>query len=159
MRRAVIASLLCVLPWILTPTPAITGEVDWLELLQSDVRAEKVTVLTEAMQLSEPESEIFWSLYRQYEQEHVKIDDQRVALLKFYTRNYSAMTDDKAKEIADRWFELQEDKLKLKKRYFKKVERRLSAGIAARFIQVEHQLGLLIDLQITMQLPLVKPLD
>jgi hypothetical protein len=132
--------------------------VDWLELLRSDVRAEKVALLTEAMKLSDADGQIFWPIYREYQKEFAGIEDQRIALLKDYTRSFSVMDDDKAKDIADQWFRLQEDKMKLKKKYFKKVEKAMSTIMAARFVQIEHQLGLLIDLQITAQLPLIRPL-
>jgi len=51
---------------------------------------------------------------------------------------------------------LEKKRTKLKKKYFKRFERALSATIAAKFIQVENQINLLIDLQIASELPLIK---
>jgi hypothetical protein len=53
-------------------------------------------------------------------------------------------------------FALEKRRTKLKKKYFKKVEKALSATIAAKFIQVESQINLLADLQIASELPLIK---
>ena len=61
------------------------------------------------------------------------------------------------KEIARRWFKLQEDHLNLKKKDYRRMEKELSASIAARFIQVEQQIGLLVDLGMLEETPLVNP--
>ena len=61
------------------------------------------------------------------------------------------------KEIARRWFKLQEDHLNLKKKHYQRMEKELSASIAARFIQAEHQIGLLVDLGMLKETPLVNP--
>ena len=53
-------------------------------------------------------------------------------------------------------FALEKRRTKLKKKYFKKFEKALSAITAAKFIQVENQINLLIDLQIASDLPLIK---
>jgi hypothetical protein len=51
---------------------------------------------------------------------------------------------------------LEKRRTKLKKKYFKKFEKALSAVVAAKFVQVENQINLLIDLQIASELPLIK---
>ena len=40
-----------------------------LETLRSDVNGYKVRVLNQALQLTGPEAEKFWPVYRQYEQD------------------------------------------------------------------------------------------
>lgn len=129
---------------------------DYLELLRSDLKAEKTALLTAAMAFTEQEGAIFWPIYREYELELAKIGDARIANIKDYATNYATMTDVKAKELTDNAFKLEEDRLKLQKTYYKKVEKALSATSAARFMQVERQIGLLIDLQIASELPLIK---
>ena len=54
---------------------------------------------------------------------------------------------------------MQDDKLKLRKSYFKKIEKALSTGVAARFIQVDHQLGLFVDLEIAADMPLIEVVE
>ena len=62
-----------------------------------------------------------------------------------------------AKRLVGAWFQLQEDHLKLKKKYFGRVEKTLSTTIAARFIQVEHQIQLVAELGLASETPLVTP--
>ncbi len=54
------------------------------ELLRSDVRFQKVAIITEIMQFTEDEDAKFWPIYREYEAALAKINDDRLALIKEY---------------------------------------------------------------------------
>jgi hypothetical protein len=158
MRFAQIIRLpaaLAVLGLLLT-APAAYAQEEYIELLRSDIKTQKVAIMTEAMQLSDEEGSIFWPIYREYDLELSKLGDQRIALIKDYAANYESMTEEKAKELMDRAFKLGEDRLKLDKKYYDMVRKELGAIQAARFAQVENQIGLLIDVQIASEMPLVK---
>jgi hypothetical protein len=132
------------------------GVETYVELLKSDLRTVKVAIITEAMGLTDEESSAFWPIHREYEVELSEIIDDRIELIKDYIQNYDNLTDEKAREIAKRVFALEKRRTKLKKKYFKKVEKALSAIIAAKFIQIESQINLVADLQIASELPLIK---
>lgn len=136
-----------------------SAQDEWLELLRSDIKSEKVALLTAAMQFTQEEAEVFWPIYREYDLELSKLGDARIALIKEYAANYDNLTNEKAKEIAERSMNLEEQRLKLRRSYYKKVEKALNSVEAARFMQVERQIGLLIDLQIASEMPLVKKLQ
>ena len=132
------------------------GVETYVELLKSDIRTKKVAIITASMGLTDEESSAFWPIHRAYEVELSKMIDDRIELIKDYIQYYDALTDEKASELAKRVFALEKRRTKLKKKYFKKVEKALSATIAAKFIQVESQINLLADLQIESELPLIK---
>jgi hypothetical protein len=140
---------------LMLAAPAAYGQEDYIELMRSDIKTQKVAIITDAMQLSDEDGAIFWPIYREYDLELSKIGDQRIALIKDYAKNFESMTDEKAKELMERAFKIDEARLKLDKKYYKRVEKELGAIKAARFSQVENQIGLLIDLQIASELPLV----
>jgi hypothetical protein len=79
-----------------------------------------------------------------------------LAIIKDYAENFEAMTNEKAKELMDRSIKNNENVLKLKKKFFKEFQKVLPAIKAARFMQVENQIGLLVDLQIASELPLIE---
>ncbi|MHC4269010.1 MAG: hypothetical protein ACYSTS_11145 [Planctomycetota bacterium] len=133
-----------------------SGVDAYIQLLRSDARTQKATVIADAMQFTDKESSAFWPVYREYELELSKIIDDRIELIKDYAKNYDKLTDEKSRELARKVFAMEKRRTKLKKKYFKKISRALSATIAAKFIQVENQINLLIDLQIASQLPLIK---
>jgi hypothetical protein len=149
--------LLVIVALFLVNTVSYGGDVEaYIELLKSDLRTQKVAVITESMRFTDEGSAAFWPIHREYELELSKIIDDRIELIKDYAQNYDNLTNEKAKEIAGKVFDLEKRRTKLKKKYFKKFEKALSAVVAAKFVQVENQINLLIDLQIASELPLIK---
>jgi hypothetical protein len=128
----------------------------YAELLRSDVRAQKVAIITELMNFTEAEDAAFWPIYREYDLEMAKLGDERVALIAEYASNYSTLTDAIAEKLASKALDLEARRQALKSKYFDRVKTALSPRTALRFLQVEHQLLLLIDLQISAALPIVK---
>jgi hypothetical protein len=128
----------------------------YIELLRSDVKTEKKALITEVMQFSEEDASKFWPIYKEYEFELDKLGDKRIAFIKEYAENYQKMTDVKADEIMQSAFNYQEERLDLKKDLYKSLKEKLSPSQAAKFIQLEHQIQLLIDLQINSELPLLE---
>ena len=132
------------------------GQEQFIELMRSDLRADKVAILTASMELSDEESMTFWPIYREYELELAKLGDRRIAILREYGKSYETMTDENAKRLVNAWFKLQEDHTKLAKKYNGRFEKALSSTTAARFVQVEHQIQLLVEISLASEVPLVK---
>lgn len=137
------------------PALAATPE-KYLEMLRSDVRATKVEILTEALDLSNKDADAFWPIYRAYDAELATIGDRRVVLIKKFAATYGTTTEEAAAAFAKEWFGIQDDRMALRKKYYGKVAKATSNIIAARFIQVENLVGMLIDIQIAAELPLVQ---
>ena len=129
---------------------------EYMQLLRSDVKTQRVGIITEVMQLQGEEADKFWEVYREYEYEGSKIGDQRVALIKDYAAAYETMTDEKAEELMGRAFDIDQQRLALSKKYYKQFEKAVGPITAAKFMQVDNQLNLLVDLQISQALPLVQ---
>lgn len=143
---------------------AQTGEPDnrtlnlsaYAELLRSDVRAQKVAIITEVMGFTEAEDAAFWPIYREYDVEMSKLGDERVAMISEYARHYSEMTDELADELALKALDLEGRRAAAKRKCYERVKAALSPRTATRFLQVEQQLQLLIDLQIAASLPVAR---
>ena len=131
----------------------------YIELLRSDIRTEKIAIVTDVMQLSGEQSEQFWKVYKEYDHEMSKVNDLRIALIKDYAEHYEKMTDEKALEIIAKSSEFQDKRMDLRKKYFQEFLEVLPATKAARFMQLDHQISLLIDLQIAAELPLIPTED
>lgn len=153
-RSFAVAALALVLATAALPSPAAAQE-EWIELLRTDFKTQKVAILTEAMEFTPQQAEIFWPIYREYDLALSKIGDARVALIKDYAASYEQMTEPKAKELAERSFKIEEDTAKLRRDYYKKIEKAINSSTAARFVMVERQIGMLVDLQIASDLPLI----
>jgi hypothetical protein len=128
----------------------------YAELLRSDVRAQKVAIITEVMGFTEAEDKAFWPIYREYDVEMAKLGDERVAMIDEYVRLYSKLTDADADRLAGKAIELEGQRQAAKAKFYQRVKAALSPKTALRVLQVEHQLLLITDLQISAALPIAQ---
>jgi len=128
----------------------------YAELLRSDVRAQKVAIITEMMNFTEAEDAAFWPIYREYDLDMARLGEERVAMIAEYASDYSNLTDAIAEKLAGKALDLEARRQALKAKFFDRLKTALSPRTALRALQVEHQLLLLIDLQISAALPIVK---
>jgi hypothetical protein len=130
-----------------------------IEVARADLRADKVTIITEAMKFTPEESSAFWPIYKKYENDLSQLNDRRIRLIQSYADKFSTLTDADAKTMTNEAFDLESRRVDLKKRYFREFNEKLPASTVAKFFQLEHRLDLLIDLKIASELPslLIKP--
>jgi len=128
----------------------------YIDLIKTDVKGEKADIVAAMMQLTPQEAELFWPIYQSYNAQVGKLGEQRVALIKEYSDNYDSMTDDRADALVEKSFALVADRNALLKNSYEQVKGKMGATTAARFLQVEHQLLMIMDLQADAQLPAVR---
>jgi hypothetical protein len=127
-----------------------------IQMLRADIRSDKTKIMADQMQLSDSEGKAFWPIYNDYDHELSKLNDERVALLKDYANSYDTLTDQQVQSLADRSFALQKKRIDLRQKYFKKVSKAVSPKSAARFIQVEDRVDMLLNLQLAANMPMVR---
>jgi hypothetical protein len=138
--------------------PATAQELnlqEYIKLLRHNVRSEKTQLMGAVMQLDSEEAAKFWPIYRDYDAELTKLNDLRVANIEEYSKSYNDMTDEKADQLVRSAIQYQQQRDELLGKYYGQVRDALGGITAARFLQVEHQLLLIIDLQIASRLPVV----
>ena len=128
----------------------------YVELLHVDVRTKKTAIFTEIMQFNDQQAAKFWPIYNEYDTELQKLNDQKLAGIQEYAKNFGNMTDEKADELAMLALELENKRNDLKKTYYEKIRGQLGGIVAARFLQIENQLLMVIVLQIAASLPIVE---
>ena len=134
-----------------------TGNVhDEIELTRQEVRANRQDIIRRLLDLTEQQSQAFWPIYREYDLEMAKVGDERVAMIGEYAANYSKLTDAVAEKLAAKAIELESRRQAVKAKCYERLKTVMSPRTALRFLQVEHQLQLVIDLQIAASLPIVK---
>jgi hypothetical protein len=128
---------------------------EYVELMRTNVRDQKAEIMGAVMQLDIDDAAKFWPIYSEYDAELTKVNNLRVENIKDYAENYSQMTDEKADELIKSALNYQMQRAELLAKYYDRMKQALGAITAARFLQVEHQLLLIIDLQIASSLPIV----
>ncbi len=159
MKSKIVALLLLVASFAYGQEQQPAASIDaasFIELLRSDVKAKKVELITQGMALPEEYAAPFWPVYRKYQFDLDKLNDELLQLLRDYASNYESMTSKKATELVQKSFELQEKKLKLRQTYFDEFNKILPPKFAAKYSQLDNRINLLLDLQLASRVPLVK---
>jgi len=128
----------------------------YIEVLKSEIKTDKKAIITETMQFTEQQSAAFWPVYNEFEYELEKLSGKRIANIKDFAANYDSLTDKKADELIKTSFSFQNDRLSLNEKYYKKFAEVLTPIVAAKYMQLENQIQLILDLSIAANLPLAK---
>jgi len=159
MKSLFIVCLVAASLFAIAPPASAQNVDDLIELLRHDINTEATALMTVALDLDSAQSEIFWPIWREYNLERSKTGDAQLALLKEYADHQLTMDDEKAKYYSEQAFKIEESRLKLRKKYWKKVNKEIGGIIAARFVQVDRQLSNLMQVQISSQVPLVQAMS
>ena len=128
----------------------------YLELLRSDVRAKRRTIIAKTVSFTDEQGKKFWPLYGLYEAEQGRIDDARVGVIRDFHKRWETLTDAQAADLARRVFANDQNRLALRRKFFQQIAKQVNPTTAARVLQLEHQMDLAVDTQIAAELPLIK---
>ena len=128
----------------------------YIELLRTDLNAQKRQIISETMQLDDKQARIFWPIYNDYEADLDKLGDEKLAIVQEYATNFLTMTNEKADELAQRVMALDDQRMALRRKYYDLMKKSLPAVLVVRFFQVENQIQLLVDLKIASNLPIIE---
>ena len=128
-----------------------------IKLFRKDLRSLRKQIIATNMDLSDKEAEQFWPLFERYTQELVAKQDRKYGLLKEYAGNYTTMTDEQAEKYVLGRADVDEAILQVRLKYFPLFRKVLSGKSNALFFQLDWRLGLIMDLQLASQTPLIEP--
>jgi hypothetical protein len=126
-----------------------------IEMLRKDLRAQRKEITAQNMALTADEATKFWPIFDQYRQEAVKPNDERWALIKDYAANYNTMTDPQAQDYIKRSTAVDQQLLGLRMKYVPMFEKVISPKKTALWYQIDRRIDLLINLQLSAQIPMV----
>ena len=139
------------------PSDVVSGDIlDEIALTRAAIQTRRQAIVTAAMDLTAPQSEVFWPLYRDYRTDMAKVDDRLVDLIIVYAGNYNSMTDDTAAKLLNDYLDIERARLDVKDRYVPRFMSVLPAGKVARFFQVDNRLDKKIQAEIAAEIPLTR---
>jgi hypothetical protein len=124
--------------------------------LLKDIRSMKKQLVAANLSLTDAEAAKFWPVYDQYTGDLGRINDTRAALIKEYVDNYGTLTDDQADTLIRRWLDADTSAAQLRQKYVPIVRKVLPGKKAATFFQLDRRISIMIDVQVTSQIPLVQ---
>jgi hypothetical protein len=133
-----------------------SGSVDaYIDALKSDLRNSTRKIIEVNMQLTGKEAALFWPIYDRYDYDMGKVNFERASIYDFYADNYKTMSDEQAKDIVRRMYQVERWKLSLDEKYSREMAKVLPMRTVLRFLQIERQVDRLVSLKIMAETPLV----
>ncbi len=127
-----------------------------IELMRKDIRSIRKQLVAANLKLTDTEATKFWPVYDQYIAELVKINNTKYDLLKEYFNSYGQLTDDQADSMTTRLSKLDVSVAELRQKYQPIFRAAVPAKVAASFFQLDRRIAMMIDLQLSSQIPLVQ---
>ena len=129
-----------------------------IQLFRKDVRSLKKQIIAANLDLTDTETQRFWPVYDRYASELKAITDKKYQLLLDYARDYVGMSSEQAeKSHREGRAAVEQSVMQLRLKYFPILSRAVSGKTTALFFQIDWRLGLIIDLQLASQTPLIEP--
>jgi hypothetical protein len=128
-----------------------------IQMLRTNLRAQRKQVVAANMQLTPDEAEKFWPIYDQYVSELVTNNNLKYDLIKQYVQQQGNLTDAQADTAVKQWIQVDQSVAQLRLKYVPLFRKVLSAKSTAKFYQVDRRIQLMIDLQLASALPVIEP--
>ena len=128
-------------------------------LLLKDIRSIKKQIIAANLTLPDAEATKFWPVYEQYSAEFGKVNEARAAVVKEYSDEYGTETDEQADSLVRRWLDVDIAAAQLRQKYVPIFRKVLPGKKAATFFQLDRRISMMIDVQLTSQLPLMQSQD
>jgi hypothetical protein len=129
-----------------------------LNLTREVIEVRRKAIIALNLGLTDSESNAFWPVYDEYWAERKRLGDRDVALISSFAKNYvyESLTNEKAGEMLKEWLSIDKQDLKLKQKYAKKFKKVLPEKKVLRFFQIENKLDLIINSELSAQIPLAR---
>jgi hypothetical protein len=127
-----------------------------IALTRSAIQTRRQAIVTSAMDLTAPEAQAFWPLYRDYRTDMARVDDRLVNLIIVYAGNYDSLTDEMASKLMNDYLDVERARLDVKNQFVPRFLGVLPARKVARFFQVDNKLDKKIQAELAAEIPLTR---
>jgi hypothetical protein len=103
------------------------------------IQAQKVAFLTERMNLSSNEAQVFWPIYNEYQAKKEKITAQRRSTREYYKQNAVTLSDKEASDILNKFVSIEQQDVNLFVEYNDKFKQVLPAKKVMQLYIAENQ--------------------
>ena len=149
--------LLCTAPFAQAQVnPEFADINDTIEMIRDLVQLERKAIVSEELALTSEESAAFWTVYDQYVAERSAVNDRLVRLITDYAASYLNLSDEMATTLIDDYFDIEADRLKVRRKYVREFGDVLPPKKLARFIQIENKLDAIVQVDMASEIPLVE---
>jgi len=127
-----------------------------LDLMRTDLRSARKQLIASNLQLTDSEATKFWPVYDQYVSELIGINDKKFSLIQDYADSVGKLTDEQSLSLIRQWLDADIATAQLRQKYVPIVSKVLDGKKSATFFQLDRRIALMLDLQVSSQIPLVQ---
>lgn len=127
-----------------------------LDLLRKDIRSQRKQLIAANLNLTDVEATKFWPVYDQYVSELIVINDKKFGLIQEYADNLGKLTNEQSLSFIRRWLDADIEIAQLRQKYVPIVSKVLDGKKSATFFQLDRRIAMMIELQLSSQMPLVQ---
>lgn len=138
---------------------AQTSVADDVAIIQDIYGKSKEQVILEYLQLPESQGAAFQEIYNKYEIERKELGKKKIQIIEDYAANYETLSDEKAAELTEANLKNNQDLDKLLSKTFSKAKKTIGGKSAAKFVQLEQYLQIIIRSEIQDNIPFIDELD
>jgi len=106
--------------------------------------------------LTDTEAAKFWPVYDQYVTELIAINDKKFAVIQDYADNWGKLTSEQSLSFIRQWLDMDIATAQLRQKYVPIVSKVLDGKKTATFFQMDRRIAMMIELQVSSQMPLVQ---
>jgi hypothetical protein len=132
----------------------VTPSLD-LDQMQFIMSHERKDVFERGMPLASNQLDVFWNVFDEYAKDREKLDAKRLRLLGTFVSRNARLTNEEAIKLVKASGENQQADLALRQKYFKILSKKLNPVVAARFVQLDDLVGMVLRLAILGNVPLI----
>ena len=127
-----------------------------LSLLRQDLRSKRKQLIAANLKLTDIDAAKFWPVYDQYIAELIAINDKKFGLIQEYADNWGKMTNDQSLLFARNWLDMDIATAQLRQKYVPIVAKVLDGKKTATFFQLDRRIAMMLELQVSSQMPLLQ---
>ncbi|HHJ11059.1 MAG TPA: hypothetical protein ENK25_09265 [Bacteroidetes bacterium] len=103
------------------------------------LNAQRVAFITEKLQLTPAEAQIFWPVYNEYRRKKNELEQKKIKLLRDYGANKETLSDKEIEKIADQYVQIEKEETDLLLQYHEKIKKVLPVKKVMMLYRVERQ--------------------
>jgi hypothetical protein len=134
-------------------SPTTTGSD--ATLTRASIQAQRQAIVATAMDLDDKQTTEFWPVYRAYRVEMTKVNDRMLTVLTTYLENYPNLPDPLARQLIDESLRIEQARHDVRSAFLPRFRQVLPDRKVARFLQVEHRLDSILNVELAERVPLV----
>ena len=112
-------------------------------------------IVAGSLPLSDKEADAFWPLFDAFQKELKKIDGREDRLVAAFSAEYASLSGARARTMLDEALQIDEDRVKLTRRWVERMTPVLPPRLLVRYFQLENKFQAIVAADLARQIPLV----